>query len=616
MFLYRLILRTKYYKFFNKIISCPVPEKLNNQFSFFYKFDLSNKQELKKDCIRNAEKLVNGNFIYYGKFEYFVGKNPNWFFDYPNQVSFPNAIFHWSECRDTSQSGDIKNCWELSRWNWAPTLSRAFILSGNAKYINYLNWLTEDWCQNNPYNGGINWLCGQEISIRLINALISWKLLEINGKRKYPKLLSKRKEFVALHLRRISKTLYYAKSQNNNHWITESAALFIGGNWLLKTKNIFNEEAKIWSQIGRSELEKSIKKLVMKDGSFPQQSLTYHRFVLDTLSQVEIWRRDLNLSPFSSTYSTKFTLLIEWLYFFVDRISGDGPNLGGNDGSFCFQLHDLSSRDFRPTLQLSSTLDNSLENSIYDNGRWNEPLIWLDLEKKCFKEFTLLRSKVFSVGGYINFRTKTNSWAFLRLPKYSFRPSQNDPFHFDLWNNGINILRDGGSYSYNASERLLRYFSGIQSHNTIEFKNNDQMVLFSRFLMGCKINFPNTIEKDFDNNFESFKTNYSFNKNFHERKVINKLENNSWEIIDEFRSYSGEIILRWRLTPIKWIKIKNLVFESSLAKISLISESNIKSCNLVDGFESRYYGEKKKIPVIELTISGYEGKVKTIIKTL
>ena len=162
----------------------------------------------------------------------------------------------------------------------------------------------------------------------------------------------------------------------------------------------------------------------------------------------------------------------------------------------------------------------------------------------------------------------------------------------------------------------MKYFNGIETHNTIEFKSNSQMIPFSRFLMGSKINFPNIIKKDIDNNFESFKTYYTFNKNFHERKVINKLENNSWEIIDKFLSSSGEIILRWRLTPIKWVNIKNLVFESSLAKISLISENNIKSCKLVYGFESRYYGEKKKIPVIELTISGYEGKVKTIINTL
>ena len=408
VFLYRLLLRVKFYKLFNKIIACPIPEKLNNKFSFFYKFDSLNKEDLKNDCLKNAEKLVNGNFIYYGKFEYFIGQIPNWFFDYRNKVLFPSANYHWSECRDISKSGDIKECWELSRWNWAPTLSRAFILSGETKYVDFLNKLIEDWCKSNPYNGGINWLCGQEISIRLINALLSWKLLESNGKRKYPRLLFKRTEFVAYHLRRISKTIYYAKAQNNNHWITESAALFIGGNWLLKTKNIFNEEAKMWSQIGRSELEKGIKKLVMNDGSFSQQSLTYHRFVVDTLSQVEVWRRHLHLSPMSKIYVKKFSLLIKWLYFFIDRESGDGPNLGGNDGSFCFQLHDLSSRDFRPTLQLSSVLENSFKNSLYDYGRWDEPLIWFDIEKKSFKKFPLLSSKVFTDGGYINFRKRSN----------------------------------------------------------------------------------------------------------------------------------------------------------------------------------------------------------------
>ena len=613
---YRFLLRIKFYKFFNKIIVCSTPEKLSNKFPSFYKFDSLNKKDLKKDCIKNAEKIVNGRFTYYGKFEYFVGKFPNWFFDYRNNVLFSDSQYHWSECRDTSKSGDIKECWELSRWNWAPTLSRAFILSGKTKYIDFLNHLMEDWCKSNPYNGGINWLCGQEISIRLINALVSWKLLESNRNRKYPKLLFKRTEFVALHLRRISKTLYYAKAQNNNHWITESAALFIGGNWLLKTNNIFNDEAKIWSQIGRSELEKSIRKLVMNDGSFPQQSLTYHRFVLDTLTQVEIWRSHLNLIPMSKIYNKKFALLIKWLYFFVDRVSGDGPNLGGNDGSFCFQLHDLSSRDFRPTLQLASALTNSFVSSLYDYGRWNEPLVWFDLEKKLFKKNPLLISKVFYDGGYINFRKKTNSWALLRLPKYSFRPSQNDPFHFDLWNNGKNILRDGGSYSYNCSNKLLRYFSGTGTHNTIEFKENDQMIHFSRFLMGSRINFPNNIKFDSQKKLETFKTYYSFQKNFHERIILNQLKNDSWEIIDNFRSTSGEIIVRWRLIPITWKQKKNLVFESSLAKISLISENTILSCKIVEGFESRFYSEKKKIPVIELIISGYEGKVKTIINTL
>ena len=34
----------------------------------------------------------------------------------------------------------------------------------------------------------------------------------------------------------------------------------------------------------------------MPDGSFAQHSLTYHRLLLDTLAQVELWRRWLDLA--------------------------------------------------------------------------------------------------------------------------------------------------------------------------------------------------------------------------------------------------------------------------------------------------------------------------------
>ena len=616
VFIYRLFLRIKFYKILNKIVPCPIPEKNYRNISLNSKPEIKISKSAINDCVAQAAKILNGYLFYYGKFEYFVSERPNWFLDYKNLINFPRANIHWSDCRDTSKEGDIKECWEISRWNWAPTLARAFLLTGKIYYLKYLDNLIENWCQNNACNGGINWLCGQEISIRLINAMLSWKLLDSNQNNLYPNLLAKRIEFTVLHLKRIKQTIYYAKAQSNNHWITESAALFIGGNWLMQKSNSYYKDAKNWADIGRKELEKSLEKLVLKDGSFTQQSITYHRFVLDILSQVEIWRNSLNLIPLNNSYQKKFTLLINWLYTFVDRISGDAPNLGANDGSYCFQLHDLSPRDFRPTLQLCSSLSDSFENLFYDSERCNEPLIWLNQIEKIFKKNINLKSKIFYEGGYINFQSKNNSWGLLRLPKYSYRPSQNDPLHFDFWYKGINILRDGGSYSYNASKKLTDYFSGIESHNTIQFKGNEQMIRFGRFLMGSKINFPNIIESENNKKFAMFKTYYHFEKNCHERIIIYRSLINSWEIVDIFRSSKKEILLRWRLAPIKWKHIKSNVFESSLAKFSIFSNNKIISCKLVNGLESRYYSEKKEIPVIELIISGYEGKIKTVINTL
>ena len=110
---------------------------------------------------------------------------------------------------------------------------RAAIISSDKKYIETVNKWIKNWCESNPINAGPNWICGQEASIRLIHIMQTWKLVENNN---YPTLTSGKINFVVEHLTRISCTLNYALAQQNNHWISESAALFIGGNWLSRSK--------------------------------------------------------------------------------------------------------------------------------------------------------------------------------------------------------------------------------------------------------------------------------------------------------------------------------------------------------------------------------------------
>lgn len=611
--IYRFLVTSNFYKTFNKRYDCPKPEKININNLNLRKFDHKNKKEILEELIFKAESILKGNLFWYGSEKYFVGRNINWFLDYKNNVFFQDSNFHWSEC-NYFLKGDIKECWEISRWNWAPILIRASLLTGEKKYISYLNLLIEDWCKSNPVNCGVNWFCGQEISIRLINALITWKLVDNHNDNHYPDLLINRVEFVAAHLKRICQTRFYARAQNNNHWITESAALYIGGSWLMKNKNKYSKKAIYWSYIGREQLEKSIKSLVLNDGSFSQHSLTYHRFVLDTLSQVEIWRRSLKLSKFSLKYQIKFSALIEWLYYFCGKC-GNGPNLGANDGTFCFQLHELPFRDFRPTLQLSSALDESNKNLLFDSGKWDQPLIWFDLGKK-FSNYKYRSSRIFPNGGYIVICPDSSSWGLFRLPKYFVRPSQNDPLHFDLWNNGINLLRDGGSFSYNSTSNFQDYFNGIESHNSIEFVGSKQMIKISRFLLGSKICFKNDLKVEKTKNSIAYIAYYSFEENYHRRKVFKDTKKNYWEIIDNFRASNGSIILRWRLAPIQWEKITNLVFQSSKARITILSSKSIFSTNLVEGFESKYYSKKTTIPVLEVVMNQYAGQIKTKVEIL
>ena len=259
---------------------------------------------------------------------------------------------------------------------------KGFKITGDIKYINKFNSLAHDWCINNPINGGINWICGQEVSIRLINVLLSWKIIYSGEKICNLNFGNEHFDFVELHLRRISQTMFYAKAQNNNHWISESAALFIGGSWLMQFCPKHFSDGKKWSLIGRNNLEISIKKLVMSDGSFSQHSITYHRYVIDVLCQVEIWRNFFKIPSFSLAYKEKFSLLIKWLFYFIDLESGDCPNLGANDGTYCFQLHDLPFRDFRPTLQLGFMLNDKYKKTFYHQGPGTSLYIGMEFQRK------------------------------------------------------------------------------------------------------------------------------------------------------------------------------------------------------------------------------------------
>ena len=65
-------------------------------------------------------------------------------------------------------------------------------------------------------------------------------------------------------------TLDYALSQDNNHGISESAALYIAGNWL-KTFCSDKKRIKHWGavfEVGRKTLERLSVRLIAEDGGF------------------------------------------------------------------------------------------------------------------------------------------------------------------------------------------------------------------------------------------------------------------------------------------------------------------------------------------------------------
>ena len=554
--------------------------------------------------MNNLNKGINCWFNNYKK----ASQNPPiWFLDPYENKNYAYLNKHWS-CMNDKNINDLKIIWELSRWNWSTIMARAWITTGNKQYLNTLNKWVKDWCIKNPTNYGFNWMCGQETSIRLINALITWKII---NKNKENNDFSDLENFTILHLERITKTIIYAESQDNNHWISEASALFIGGIWLEKY-SLSKKKGSFYANKGRGNLEKSVKKLIMRDGSFSQYSINYHRLLIDTLSQVELWREWLKASHFSNQFYLNCQLATTWLAKFVNIKTGQCPNIGGNDGAFCYQLHNLEYYNFKPSVQLSHIV--FFRKYLFDEGPWDEPLFWLDIDKSKYsrKIYPKKLVEIMRDGGYGIIKNNSNFLAILKIPKYKFRPSQADPLHLDLWFDEINLLRDGGTYSYSKSSEYFKYFSGIRSHNTAQFDEQEPMKRISRFLWGSWLRSFNA-EISTNNKTSKLKASYKFNRGLHAREI--KYDETSSKVLvkDYLSNFTKKVIIRWRLSPDEW-KIKGNCVKSKNFELSFSTNKNLNNISIKKGYESILYKKIVEIPVIEIEINESPCFLETLIK--
>jgi hypothetical protein len=498
-----------------------------------------------KNNIQQADDIVKGKIPYYS-FHWMKQSNPpNWFKNVFNGKQSKYSEKHWSRIADFSDDlGDIKNVWELSRFTWLGILARAYANTGEAKYINTLNdWLT-DWIIKNPVNQGPNWKCGQETSFRVFNLL---NVAYILKQEDHPtKLLV---QVVEAHLQRISVNVRYALAQRNNHASSEAAALFIGGNWLLKVNGTHHHKWLQYAKKGRKLLETLSGELSYKDGSFAQHSVIYHRLFLDTMTTVLFWCKRLNLPDFSPRYYKNVEKALDWLISLMDD-SGICPNLGPNDGTMLLSNHSCDYRDCRPSVQTASVLiKNRL---LFDKGAYNEPLYWMDIQTEKIKKISFSRNDKVFTSGYVIMLDK-NSWAFLRYPYYRFRPSHNDVFHFDLWSDGKNILFDSGSYSYNPDmESMVPDLKSVKAHNTLSFGGEEQMPRLGRFLLAKWIK-PLEVGNIciLDNGGKSWSGSYKVsNGNKHERRIDWK--DNTWKISDVFSGKSSNVEIGFNFEDCKY----------------------------------------------------------------
>ncbi|MEG0868746.1 MAG: heparinase II/III family protein [Hafnia sp.] len=430
---------------------------------------------LRQVMLARADEIVAGLFRRFEDEPIFEGERPQWYkagyLDSRGQHFSTVAINH-------NPGEDVKLCWDLSRFKWLTQLVIAAVhtpsSSDSDKYLLRAHDLLSQWVENNKNFSGVNWACGQEVSIRGLHLMNSLLLLD-----KHFKVQPGEASIALLQAsyQRVEATIGYSLSQENNHSLTESLFLYYAPFFL----QYFGASTPVRDAARKrySRFRNVFVRLTQGDGSFRMYSVNYHRAVCDILATAKVIDDALNVNFWTPDLTARIAKMHAFLSAVIVPSTGAAPAIGHNDGS----LHVIQ---YAPYLCYTPSV-------LFMGGAFSLPVDSL---------FSAVQHQVYCFGRDIQFTAKVASssverfddfglivikqfhyQAYLKYARNKGRPQQQDFLHLDLWVRGQNVLHDSGSYSYNPENvELIDYFDDPTAHNGPFLIGQGFVARLSRFL--------------------------------------------------------------------------------------------------------------------------------------
>lgn len=486
--------------------------------------------------IEQADEVVDG------KVRLFGGK------PVPLSLSVPKPLKEWTvyEGGNSLVDGqDIKLTWEPGRFGWACTLAMAYHMRGDERYAETFWLKTEQFLTSNPPFRGPHWCSAQEAAIRLVALSFAIQTF-VQSKLSTPERLESLARAIAMHAERIPPTLVYARSQNNNHLITEALGLYTASALLPE-----HPLAPKWHELGWKWLEYAFRMQIDPDGTYTQHSTNYHRLML----QAALWAMTVHdtvysQQPIPAEITTRLEAATNWLWKLVDPESGSVANLGHNDGAYILPLSVCEYQDYRPVV--NAAVSRFLHTNLTPRGAWDDMSQWIGSPSNpTQKEVALNSWRKAPSPEAPGFKTKNNlynskngSWATIRAAKFHARPAHADQLHLDLWWRGLNIAQDAGTFLYNASPPWDNSLMSAFVHNTVTVDGREFMLRAGRFLYldwaQAEVNEGLVEPGDRQVNLLAEHDGYRSIGVRHHRQV-STLENGQWRVTDRLEGSPGSL---------------------------------------------------------------------------
>jgi hypothetical protein len=206
-----------------------------------------------------------------------VGVDPDWHAALDGPERWPALPWWQIDIRSSARLGDVKWVWELGRHRHLVVLARAAAIEPEGPWVDVLEQQLTSWLDANPFEIGIHWYSNLEIALRAI----AWvQVLGLAGSQLSP-ALARRLHATLHHAGRhlLADIPYSVSTMRNNHLLGDALGLSVLGRCFPDDRR-----ASRWRAAGDRLFDRQLRVQLHDDGSMLEDSVSYHRFVLEMLA--------------------------------------------------------------------------------------------------------------------------------------------------------------------------------------------------------------------------------------------------------------------------------------------------------------------------------------------
>jgi hypothetical protein len=396
----------------------------------------------------------------------------DWHIDFRTGYRWCKNIWYRDIQYGQTNMGDVKVPWELSRLQHLPDIAIQYSSTKDIKYVQEFKDQVLDWVSSNPPRWGVNWACTMDVSIRIVNLLISYDIFraaDVVFDDFFNEVIFNSAYDHAFH---ISTNLEWSENHTGNHYLSNVCGLFIVSMYLHS-----NERIDSWLTFAIQELLVETPKQFLSDGGHYEFSSSYHRLCAEMIAVCLIFAEGIDKKRLEKLVASKTTNNFMRPKIKMKYLNKISENYIRTNTLFGHDFVEFVARAANLTLELTKPNGNIVQIGDNDSGRFLRLGGWLKKTQSDFSrnDNVLHMLENYEKDSYLIYQNNLNHFDWLisaHLITNDFRLVNNikDYKNSSIFKLGSSFIKRGSilNYCYNDLNKDVHKVFSVNNKSSID----------------------------------------------------------------------------------------------------------------------------------------------------